>query len=224
MGALRSNLGLKFLAALIAVFLWWVAHGSTSIERGYDLPIVVQGVPEDMVITAQSADVVNVRVLGSRAALRNLNPERIEYDLDASGAKPGVADFEVDTSHLDLPRGARIVSRSPAQLAVTFEQRGSKSVPVRPELEGSPAPGFAVEKVEVIPPRVRIFGARSEVLRLAEAVTETIDVSGLTATEERDVRVSPGSGHLWVEDPGSVRVRIRVAPLPPSEAGPVKEG
>ncbi len=97
-------------------------------------------------------------------------------------------------------------------------------MPVRPELEGNPAPGYAVERVEVIPPRVRIFGARSEVLRLGEAVTETIDVSGITATEEREVRVSPGSGHLWVEDPGSVRVRIRVAPLPPSDAAPVEEG
>lgn len=219
-----SNLGLKLLAFAIALFLWWVAHGSSSIERGYDLPVVVRGLPEDLVMTDQSGEVVNIRVLGSRAAMRNLRPERLEYVVDVSGARPGVSDVEVDTSHLDLPRGARIVSRSPAQLALTFERRGSKSVSVRPDLEGAPAPGYAIGKVEVDPPRVRVIGARSEVLRLGEAVTETIDVTGLAESAEREVRVSPGSGHLWVEDPGLVRVRIHVAPEPKGGAGPVKEG
>jgi YbbR domain-containing protein len=221
---LGGNLGLKLLAFGIAVFLWWVAHGSSSIERGYDLPVVVRGVPDDLVITDQSSGVVNVRVLGSRAALRNLRPERLEYDVDVSGSKPGLADFEIDMSHLDLPRGARIVSRSPARVALTFERRSSKSVPVRPDLEGSAAPGFAIERIEVDPPRIRVSGARSEVLRLGEVVTETIDVTGLTESAERDVRVSAGGGHLWVDDPGSVRVKIRVVPQPSGGVGPVKEG
>lgn len=221
---LGSNLGLKLFAFVIAVFLWWVAHGSTSVERGYDLPIVLRGVPEELVITDQSGDVVNVRVLGSRAALRNLRPDRQEYSVDVSGARPGVSEFEIDMSHLDLPRGARIVSRSPAQVSLTFERRGSKSVPVRPDLEGTPAPGYAIEKIEVDPPRMRVSGARSEVLRLGEVVTETIDVNGLAESAERDVRVSAGGGHLWVEDPGSVRVRIRVVPQPNGGAGAVKEG
>lgn len=217
-----ANLGLKLLAFAIALFLWWVAHGSSSIERGYDLPITVRGVPEDLVVTEQSGEVVNVRVLGSRAVLRNVQPERLEYVVDASGARPGVSDFEIDTSHLDLPRGARIVSRSPAQVALTLERRGTKSVPVRADVEGAPAAGYAVEKVEVDPPRVRVSGARSEVLRLGEAVTETIDVSGLSENAEREVRVSAGGGHVWVDSPAVVRVRIRVGPQP--HAGAAKEG
>lgn len=224
MARLGSNLGLKILAFGIAIFLWWVAHGSTSIERGYDLPIVVRGVPDDLVITEQSGEVVNVRILGSPAALRNLRTEGLDYVVDVAGAKPGLADFEVDMSHLDLPRGARIVSRSPARVAMTFERRSSKSVPVRPDLEGSPAPGFAIEKIEVDPPRLRVSGARSEVLRLGEVVTETIDVTGLAESAEREVRVSAGGGHLWVDDPGSVRVKIRVVAQPIGGIGPVKEG
>lgn len=224
MGRLTANLGLKLLAFVIAVFLWWVAHGSTSVERGYDLPIVLRGLPEDLVITDQSGDAVNVRVLGSRAALRNLRIEGTEYTVDVSDSKPGVSDFEIDTSHLELPRGARIVSRSPSRVAVTLEKRGSKSVPVRPDVEGTPAPGFAIEKVEVDPPKVRVSGARSEVLRLGEAVTETIDVTGITDTAEREVRVSAGGGHVWVQEPGLVKVKIRVAPRPEPAPQPTKEG
>jgi len=221
---LGANLGLKLLAFAIAAFLWWVAHGSSSIERGYDLPLVVRGISDELVITEQSGDVVNVRVLGSRAVLRNLQPEKLEYVIDVAGARPGVSDFEIDTSHLELPRGARIVSRSPAQVALTFERRGNKAVPVRVDVEGSPAPGFILEKIEVDPPRIRVSGARSEVLRLGEVVTETIDVSGLAESMEREVRVSAGGGHVWVDSPGSVRVRIRVVPQPNGGAGSVKEG
>ena len=100
----------------------------------------------------------------------------------------------------------------------------SKSVPVRADLEGAPAPGYSIEKIEVDPPRIRVSGARSEVLRLGEAATETIDVTGLTESTEREVRVSAGAGHVWVQDPGTVKVKIRVSPPPPGGVGPVKEG
>ncbi len=223
MARFTANLGLKLLAVAIAVFLWWVAHGSTSVERGYDLPLVFRDVPEELVVTDQTGDAVNVRVLGTRAALRNLNLEGFEYVVDVSDAKAGTSDYEVDTSHIELPRGARIVSRSPAQVAVTLERRGTKTVPVRPDVEGTPAPGFVVEKVEVDPPKVKVSGARSEVLRLGEAVTETIDVAGITDTTEREVRVSAGGGHVWVQEPGLVKVKIRVAPRPEAEATPAKE-
>lgn len=217
-----ENFALQALAFCIALFLWWVAHGSSSIERGYDLPLTVRGVPDELVVTGQSGDVLNIRVLGSPAVLRGIDPERLEYVIDASGARPGVSDFEIDTSHLDLPRGARIVSRSPARVAITLERRASRSVPVRADVEGVPAAGYAVEKVEVDPPRVRVSGARGEVLRLGEAVTETIDVSGLTDSIEREVRVLSGGGHVWIAAPGTVRVRIRVGAQ--AGGGPAKEG
>lgn len=225
MSRLTSNLGLKLLAVVIAVFLWWVAHGTSSVERGYDLPVVFRGVPEDLVITDQTGDVVNVRVLGSRAALRNLGDERLEYVVDVSGAKPGKADFEVDAAAIEMgvPRGARIVSRSPAQLGVTFEKKGSKSVPVRAELEGKPAEGYAVAGVDVEPARVRVTGARKEVQRLSEVVTESIDLSGLTQTTEKEVRVSTFGDHVWVDNPAAVRVRVRVVPTADG-AGTAKEG
>lgn len=223
MSRIGGNLGLKVLAFVIAVFLWWVAHGTSTVERGYDLPITLRGVPEDLVLTDQSGEVVNVRLMGSRAALRTFRPEGLEYTVDASGAKAGVSDYEIDTSHLDLPRGARIVSRSPAQVVATFERRGSKQVPVRADVEGMPAAGFAIDKVEVSPPRVRISGARSEVLRMSGVVTETIDVSGLEESVEREVRVSTGGGHVWVDNPGIVKVKIRVVPRL-DEPAPSKEG
>lgn len=211
--AARSGRARYFLVALvIAVILWVAAHGASPIERSFDLPVAFHEVPEDLVIVEQNTDVVNVRVLGSRAALRSFETSRTEYALNVSGARAGAAEFEVDISRISLPRGARPVSRSPSQVEIKLERRGTKVMQVRPDLTGDPAPGFKLAGVEVDPPRVRVAGARREVLRLNEAVTEPVDITGLSAPAEREVRLTLGGEHVWVEDTTSVRVRLQVVP------------
>lgn len=214
-----GNLGYKVLAIVIALFLWLVARGSSSVERGFDIPVVLQGVPDDLVVVNQGADVVNVRLLGTRSALRNFNPERLEYPLEISEAKAGQADFEVDLSRFDLPRGARVVSRSPSRIELSLERRIGKTVKVKPDLEGQPAEGFRVAEIAIDPPRVRIAGARSEVLRLSEVATETIDIAGASGPVEREVRISAGPGHVWAESPRTVKVKV-VVEAEPVEARP----
>ena len=218
-----TNPGLMILAVVIAVFLWGVAHGSASIELGFDVPVALKAVPETLVSTELSSDAINIRVRGTRASLRNLDPQKLEYAIDVSGAKPGRADFEVEVSRLEMPRGSRIVSRSPAEIEVRFEPRGSKSVAVRAESSGEPAVGYRVASLNVEPGRVRITGARRAVQRVNEVATEPIDLTGISASAEREVRLSPAATHVWLEAQETVKVRIVVEPTRP-EAAEGQEG
>jgi YbbR domain-containing protein len=221
----KKNLRYAVLAIVISLILWSIAHGSSSVERGYDIPVVFHDLPDTLVITDQSDREINIRVLGSRVALRNLSPSKMEYVVDVSGAKVGRTVHEVDVSRLDPPRGVRIVSRSPAQIDARFEARGHKTVRIRADLEGEPAEGFVLTSVEFDPPRVRLTGARSRVMRLSEVVTETIDVSGLEAPVERQVKLSLGSDHVWMEDDKPVSVRIGIEPVePPADGAADSEG
>lgn len=213
----RGNLRYGIAAIVISFALWGMAHGRDSVERGYDIPIVFDELADDLVITDATDSEVNIRVLGSRAALRNLSPTKMEYSVNVSGAKVGLTIHEVDVTRLDLPRGVKIVSRSPAQLSVKFERRGRKNVKVRVELEGVPPDGFQLGEVLIEPARVWLAGARSRVLRLKEVVTEPIDLSNLEETIEKEVRLSPGSDHVWVEEEGTVKVRIAIEPVEPPE-------
>jgi YbbR domain-containing protein len=215
---LFRNFGYKLLAAGVALLLWGVSHGTTPIERGFDVELVQLGVPENLVVTDQSTDAVNIRVKGSQAALRSLSVADIEYVVDLSGAKAGVTQHEVDAESVKLPRGAQIVSRSPSSIDFTLEPRGTKAVKVRADLEGEPAPGFVVGAVEVEPLRVRITGPRSEVLRLSEVVTETIDLAGADETLEREVRPLLAGPHVHAEDETPIKVRVEVLPLEPEGA------
>ena len=207
------NFRMGLLALVISTILWGIAHGSSSVERGLDIPISFHDLPDDLVITGQSTDQVNIRVRGSRAALRNLSPAKLEYVVDVAGAKPGLAAYEVDVSRFDLPRGANVVSRSPATLEVEFERRGRRAVRIRADIEGDPAPGFLMGEVVVDPPRVWLSGARSEVMRLTEVVTETIEMAGAQSSIDREVRLSLGGGHVWMEETRPVRVKIPIEPV-----------
>jgi YbbR domain-containing protein len=214
------NLHYKVLALVAAFGLWGVAHSTSSLERGFDIPVIPANVPEELVITGQSTDAVNIRVRGNNAALRRLSVAELEYPVDLAGARPGTAERDVELAVMNLPRGAQVVSRSPASLEFTLERKSTRAVKVRPDLDGQPAPGFVVGEVVVDPPRVRIAGARSEVLRLSEVLTETIELTGANAPLERRVRTLPGGLHVWLDGAEEVTVRVEIGPEPPPEPEP----
>lgn len=210
---LYQNLGYKMVAVGVSFLLWGVAHSSSSIERGFDVPMILRGLPDDLVIVEQSTGEVNVRIQGSRAALRNLSPADLEYPVEVSGAKPGVLKVEVDPMPLELPRGARVVSRSPSIVELTLARRGSKTVRLRADLAGEPAENFRVAGVELDPPRVKVVGAQSEVLRLNEVLTETIDVTGASEDVVKEVSVALSGRTLWLEETKLVTARVRIEPI-----------
>jgi len=217
---LYANFGYKLVAVGVSFLLWGVAHSSSSIERGFDVPMVLRGLPDDLVIIEQSTGEVNVRIQGSRAALRNLSAADLEYPIEVSGAKPGVLKVEVDPTPLELPRGARVVSRSPSIVELTLARRGSKTVRVRADLAGEPAENYRVTGVELDPPRVKVVGAQSEVLRLNEVLTETIDVTGASEDVVKEVAVALGGRNLWLEETKPVTARVRIEPVEGGAAPP----
>lgn len=219
------NLGYKLLALGIALLLWGLSHGTVTVERGFDLPLEFVGVPADLVVTDQSSDAVNVRVRGSRSAIRSLSGADLSYRVDLAGAKVGTTEREVDpASQLELPRGVRIVSRSPSSLDIALEPFGSRTVQVRPDLEGEPAEGYEVKSWSVEPPQVRIAGARREVFRLSEVMTEAIDLSGATASLERSVRPAVGGRNVWLDGEREVTVRVEVVPRDAEDASEERTG
>jgi len=214
---LYGNLGYKLLAVAVAFLLWGVSHSSKPIQRGFDVPMVLRGVPDDLVIVEQSVSEVNVRVLGSRAALRNISAGTLEYPVEVAEAKPGVLTLEVELAALDLPRGAQPVSRSPSTVKLTLAKRGSKIVRVKPDITGEPAEGFELGEVGLDPPRVRITGAQSEVLRLKEVLTETIDITGANEELVREVRVALSGRNVWLEETSPLTATVQIGPIEEEE-------
>jgi YbbR domain-containing protein len=212
-----KNLRYALLAIVISMILWGIAHGGSKTQKEYDLPIVFDGLPDTLVITDQSTSKINVRVQGSRAAFRNAKFGDMEYVENVSGGKPGRARYEVNDQRLDTPRGLQIVGLSPSEVSVRFERRGRKNVKIRAEVVGELPEGFTLGEVTLEPQRVWLTGARSKVMRITEVVTETIDVSSLRESEEREIGLALGTENVWIEEDVTVKMKIDVQPPEPAE-------
>jgi YbbR domain-containing protein len=206
--------GVLGLALAISIFIWVVAQGTSSIQESFDVPVELVGIEEGLVVTDQTSDAINVRLRGSRASLRNLDREQMKYRIDASGGKPGVAVYEVDVETIEHPTGTTFAGYSPSRINVRFEKRGRKAVNVRAEIQGVPAPGFHVAGVVIEPAKVWLEGARSQVMRLNEVVTEAIDIAGLAANANQEVRLVLGGGTVWAEDNSPLQVEVLIEPDP----------
>ena len=84
-----DNLLYKIVSLLIACVLWAAAQGVTDIEQSLDVPIAVEKVPDNLVVTEESAHEINLRLVGSRAALRQAAKSLQQYTVSLEGAKVG---------------------------------------------------------------------------------------------------------------------------------------
>ncbi len=210
-----GNLRYALLSVVIAMVLWTVARGGSTHETEYDIPVVFADLPDTLVITDQTAKKINVRVRGSRAAFRAVTD--MQYVENVGGAVQGRARYELDGKRLGLPRGVLVVGLSPAQLDVVFERVGRKNVRIRADVQGEPPDGFELGEVVIEPARVWLTGARSRVLALREVVTETIDVSQLQEATEREVTLSIGTEHVWLEEEQTITVTVPIQPVAPPD-------
>jgi YbbR domain-containing protein len=206
--------GALLLAFLIACFFWAVSQGQTDTEQVFAIPIELREIPDALVITEQNVDAITVNVRGTPAALRNLDPDQLTFPINLSRSNRGVTTVNVPNPPVDLPRGVKPLSLSPSQVTIRLERKGRKSVLVRADIEGEPAEGFRLKELRVVPSRVWLAGARSQVQRLEEVVTEPIDLTSLEEGLEREVRLFLGGGTVWKETDEPVKVVIEIEPIP----------
>ncbi len=205
-----DNLLYKVVALMIACVLWAAAQGVTDVEQSFDIPVQVEHVPENLVLIEESTHEINLRVMGSRAALRQVAKNVQHYPVSFEGAKAGEARLAVNKEQITLPRGARIVASSPSTLVYALESVSSKVVPVRADLTGEPPAGYKLARVSVEPKEIAITGARSAVRNVREVVTDRIDLSSLRETTTLESPVALGFPHVWRKDRSGAPIRIRI--------------
>ncbi len=205
-----DNLLYKVVALLIACVLWAAAQGVTDVEQSFDIPVQVEKVPESLVVTEESAHEINLRVMGSRAALRQVAKNVSHYLVSFEGAKAGEARLAVNKEQITLPRGARIVPSSPSTLVFWLETVSSKVVPVRADLVGELPAGLSLRRVTIEPREIAITGARSAVRNVREVVTDRVDLSTIRETTTLESPAALGFPHVWRKDRSGAPIRIKI--------------
>lgn len=208
-----NNLGLKLSSLLVAGVLWAAAQGFQSVELSLDLPIAFSDTPESVVVVGQSVSEVNLRLRGSRAALRSVAEELSSFPISLIGLEPGTREFVIDTESLPLPRGAEVVARSPSKVELRIEPVIRKRVAIRADIVGELPDGYRMRGIELTPHEVVLEGARGSLRRLREVSTRTVDVSELTETTRQQVPLVLEAGQIWRAgargEPVEIEIRIQ---------------
>ncbi|MBV8054976.1 MAG: hypothetical protein JOZ29_22285 [Deltaproteobacteria bacterium] len=208
-----QNLGLRIISLLLAVGLWiFVNAGQHSSVELFDIPVSYRGLPPSFVITNQHPDFVKIELSGPQTLLSLVDPSRLTLKLDLSGVGVGQASFKIGPDSFNVPRGTAVASLSPSQIVLDLDKIVVRYLPVHLVTIGTPADGYRIGPIEIIPSRVRVRAPSREIANLEMADTEAIDVTGLVTESEHVAAITSGDGMIRVE-PSEVMVRIGLVPV-----------
>ena len=174
-----------------------------TVERG-TIPTGLQ--IGDPVLSAQTA-----AVRGASSLVQRVETVSARVAIDPTGIN---VDGEVDLVALDA-RGDIVapVDIEPDRVHVTIivgRETASRSVPVAPDLTGTPEAGWSVRSVSVDPLVVTIRGPLDAVTAMTSIKTEPIPLAGRTSDLTTTVGLVTPPG-IDVVDGGPVRVVVRIA-------------
>ena len=209
------DLWLKGVAAAIAVLLWLTVAGEPVVERGLEIPLELENVPAELDIAGGPPDTVSVRVRGTSRVVSRLDDSEVVAVLDLSGERPGRRLFDMFAGRVDVPAGIEVTSVMPATVTLTLEPKGvPRMVPVVPDIEGEPAVGLTVGRIQTDPRSVEVIGPETRLAELREALTEPVSVAGATADVATEVTVGVADPTLRLVEPVSARVVVEIVPAP----------
>jgi len=149
--------GMQGLSVLIAVILWFQVHGQGQGSLSMDVPLQVQGLPQDMVIVNDLPDHIRVTVSGLQARISGLSPQAVHVPLDASELnEPGVVERAIKVSSIRLPAGLNIEKLQPDKVELQVDRVVTRTIRVQPHLVLPD--GWNALKVSVNPESVKLTG------------------------------------------------------------------
>ena len=173
---------------------------------------IEQGVPPTgLTVGVMDVEPKQVTVEGAKSL--------VDKVVKATGAvviqEPGLdIDQDVDLIPVDSV-GNRVspVDLSPRFVHVTlpvFSDRQSRTLPVKPVITGTPAPGFEVETVTVTPSVVTVEGDADQLSTLLSVNTMPVSINGASSTLTTNADLDLPTGVVPIGDTGvSVKVSFR---------------
>src|SRR5438132_1307091 len=208
------HFGLKLLSFGLAVSIWMVVSGEETVERGLRVPLELQQFPSGLEIQGEPPSTVDVRVRGASGSLSRVSAGDIVAVLDLRAARAGQRLFHVTPEQVRAPFGVEVVQVTPPTVALVFENSATRQVPVVPAVDGQPAPGYLVGRVESDPPMVDVLGPESAVKRATQALTEPVSVEGARGRIRESVTIGLLDPALRLKNPRAAMVTVQVLPAP----------
>ena len=144
------------------------------------IPVVVEyePVPEGLEVDEPVVDVDDVEARGPASLLERVDHAVARVLIDASGID---VERDVTLEPVDFDgQPVESVDLSPGTVSVQIDVRTletNRTVPVRPQVEGTPAAGFALESLSVDPSTVTLRGLPDVLADVEQVLTEPLSIA-----------------------------------------------
>jgi YbbR domain-containing protein len=212
-GWLFDNLGLKFVALLLAVLIYLNVYTDRPATMVVSFPLQLTDLADSLALSGPVPSAVQAEVRGSGKQLIRLRLR--EPMLKVSLEKVGTGHYERTIGAADLPLGGEAGPQlerliGPMMLDLEIERRFARHVPVAARVEGVPADGFEwTGEAHINPDRVELSGPHSAVAALDSVRLTVVSLDG--ARDSVRVTVTPDHLPDWCESkPARIQVTLPV--------------
>jgi YbbR domain-containing protein len=172
------NIGLKVVSLLLAGGLWLVVARDPIAEVEMKIPIEFQNLPDQLEVDSTGSTEAQIRVRGPERLIHRLQVADVRAEIDLASSRPGERTFDLNGGQVHVPQDLEVVQIKPGQLHLSFDNRATRVVQVRPRVTGNFANGMRVAQALADPPNIMITGPRRRVDVVDAATTDPVDVSG----------------------------------------------
>ena len=209
----RSSARLRttLVSLALAAGLWLaLAYSADRMLRTFTVPIVLNNLPEDWVVSGDLPRSAHVELSGSRRGFEELDAGSLTASIDLSRPAKGVRDVVIGEDALALPSGITLRQATPAVLSIRLQPARTVRVPV------------AVPTIGTLPETLELISVRAEPdiapLIVAEDTaapdhlpTEVVDLRQISGDIERETPLAvPPEAHLPSNAQSEVTVRVDV--------------
>jgi len=202
------NFWLKMVSLLLAIGLWVAVARDPIAEVEVRVPIEFQNLSDKLEIDSANSTEVQIRVRGPERVIHRLQTADVHAQINLATVRPGERTFDLSSSQIHVPQDLEVVQIIPAQFHLSFDERATRKIEVRPRVTGNFASGMRVSQVIADPPTVMITGPRHRVEAVEAAITDPVDATGVMTRATFVTHAYVTDPLVQVAHPTSIRVTI----------------
>lgn len=204
---------LFLLCFLLAFFAWQL------IRRNISLPLPVSNIPVDIevpegwAVLDKSLDTVDVRFMGSREDIRDLNSGTLRVVIPIQNPERGE-----DLTYTFLtkfvknnPTDAKVQRFNPSEIKIRLDEEQEKRLSVKAAYNGTLPDGIEIERINYTPATVLVRGARQQIELMEDIRTVPIELKNRQATFKENIRIDLPQGSGLQAEPDRVSVEFVLA-------------
>jgi YbbR domain-containing protein len=174
---------------------------------------IVGAVPSGLTVGDPIVDTATATVTGPQSVVAQVTEARAFVQVDASGVD---INQDINLTPVDAQGGSLArVDVAPTTVRVrlaVFTDLRTKTLPVRPNVVGTPAAGFEVASITVNPPVVSVEGDANDLAGLDHADTQPISIAGASSQVVQSGGLALPNGVQAVGN-GTVQVTVTLRPV-----------